>query len=122
MITGNTFSNNFAKLMSLNILIYKLGTSLTGTKYSGLNCTGIFIDSNSFTNNYGCANTQGNVMVISEPNSRMTATQNDYDQFYLSYTVNIDQSGGVGGLQSPLIKFLNAQYGDKGNFKFILKK
>jgi hypothetical protein len=67
MITNNEFTHNFGKLYALNILIYKLGF----TFYKN-NCTGVYIDSNTFESNYGCDNAQGNVVVSCEMNNQIS--------------------------------------------------
>lgn len=63
MIISNKFSNNLAYAFGANLVLKKNSPDLTQT-----DCVGIVFSSNTFTNNVGCRNTYGNVIVSCEPN------------------------------------------------------
>lgn len=63
MLASNKFSNNMAYAFGSNIVFKKNSNDL-----ASVDCVGMIFYSNSFTNNIGCSNTYGNVIISCEPN------------------------------------------------------
>lgn len=63
MLASNKFSNNLAYAFGSNIVFKKNTNDLASA-----DCVGIIIYGNSFSNNIGCSNTYGNVIISCEPN------------------------------------------------------
>jgi len=91
IISENTFTNNFAQFIGANIFIYKYNYNVPR-----LNCSGIFVDSNTFTDNYGCYNTIGNVILACEANDYNAYSginsQDDFDTYYSTYAIATNQA------------------------------
>jgi len=91
IISGNTFTNNFAQFMGANIFIYKYSYNIPR-----LNCSGIYVDSNIFSDNYGCKNTIGNVVLACEANdyngySGLTGDE-AFETYYSTYSITSNQA------------------------------
>jgi len=70
--------------MGSNLFIYKYSYNIPR-----LNCSGIFVDTNTFTDNYGCYNTIGNVILACEANNHngYSGTQANFGSYYTTYSI-----------------------------------
>lgn len=75
--------------MVLNIIIWKLEANL-----QDLNCTGIYLNANNFTDNFGCANAIGNVAFSCEAAiiNRYHSSIAEFSNYYTGYTQASNQN------------------------------
>lgn len=97
IIDSNNFTNNFAYLFGLTIVMFKNGSS-----YMANECHGISLTNNQFLNNMGCANTFGNVLIVCDcsavpsPTPSGNSTTYGYEQTAFwspTYTFALDNEG-----------------------------
>jgi hypothetical protein len=88
-------------------MIFKLAPDV-----AALSCHGIYIDSNTFTSNYGCYQTFGNVVVDCEPNDNIhgasSSQSTDFDSYYSTYNLAVNQNWETD--QPPYATHYNTTY------------